>query len=103
VLTPSETFLEIDLIADFGYSAANPCAGTIGCVTTFRGHASGSFGATGTLVDAQLFDAGGSELDPSLIQSESGFRYDLVGVPEPSVIALAATGMLVAVGRRHRD
>lgn len=100
--TPSETFLEIDLAANFGYATGNPCAGTSGCVTSLVGLARGSFGATGTLVDVQLFDGSGFELAPSLIQSESQFRYDLVGLPEPSLAALLALVAAVVSVRRAR-
>jgi hypothetical protein len=94
---PSETFLEIDLRADLGFTATT-CNGT--CLVNFRGSVNGSFGSTGTLVDVQLFDLAGNEYDPSNIQAESGFRYDLVGVPEPSALALAP--MLLAVAGSAR-
>jgi hypothetical protein len=97
---PSETFLEIDLAAAFGFATGNPCTG--GCVTSLIGSVEGRFGATGTLTDVQIFDAGGGELDPSLIQSESGFRYDLVGLPEPSLAVLLGFVAAAASVRRAR-
>jgi hypothetical protein len=93
---PTETLQEIDLAANFGYATGNPCTGA--CITTLIGSVTGSFGATGTLIDVQVFDSGGFELAPSLIQSESGFRYDLV--PEPSVMALAGAAVLLNRVRR---
>jgi hypothetical protein len=96
---PSETFLEIDLRADFGFSRPL-CPGP--CLTSLIGAADGSFGATGTLIDVQLFDSAGTELDPSLIQAESSFRYDLVGVPEPSLVGLVGVGLSALGWSRRR-
>lgn len=95
--SPSETFLEIDLQANLGFTATT-CNGT--CLINFLGSVNGSFGATGTLVDYRVFDSGGNEIDPSHIQSESGFRYDLVGVPEPSLALLALAAVALSLGLR---
>jgi hypothetical protein len=92
--TPTTWTMEVLLVA--GISVVfDDC---LTCVALFSGRADADFGSTGTLVDVQLFDAVGNELDPSLIQAESGFRYDLVGqdVPEPLALAwmaLAALGL----------
>jgi hypothetical protein len=73
------------------------------CIVDFHGNVDADFSSTGQLVDVQLFDGAGNELDPSLITSESGFRYDLVGqdVPEPLALALAAPLALAAARRRR--
>jgi hypothetical protein len=73
------------------------------CVTSFQGRSIADFGSSGQLVDVQLLDGAGNLLDPSGIQADSGFRYDLVGqsVPEPSLLALAAPLALAAARRRR--
>jgi hypothetical protein len=73
------------------------------CIVDFHGNVDADFASTGQLVDVQLFDGLGNELDPALITSESGFRYDLVGqdVPEPLALALAAPLALAAARRRR--
>lgn len=97
--TPSETFLEIDLRADLRFTATT-CSGT--CLINFIGSVNGAFGSTGTLVDVQLLDGGGNELDPSNIHAESGFRYDLVGVPEPATWLLGGAAGAILLRRSRR-
>jgi hypothetical protein len=68
---------------------------------SMQAHALGSFGSTGTLVAVQILDAGGQLVSGSTIQSESGFRYDLV-VPEPNQLPLLAVGVLTLLAARRR-
>jgi len=69
----------------------------------FLGHAVGDFSSTGVLVDVAVLDSLGNPLDKSGIRSESGFRYDLVSVPEPCTALLLSLGLVgLAVTRRSR-
>lgn len=69
---------------------------------TWSGFSHGDFASTGVLQQVLLLDAFGNVLDPAGIESESGFRYDLVGqnVPEPSRAALGLAVALALAGRR---
>ena len=59
------------------------------------------FGSTGRLVSVQLFDGSSNELSPCLIESESGFDYD-ISAPEPGSPMLAAVGAVVLIAARWR-
>jgi hypothetical protein len=100
--TPTQWILEARLASGIFFQT-DECTN---CVVDFHGRANADFSSTATLVDVQLFDGVGNELDPSLIQAESGFRYDLVGqdVPEPLATAWAALAVLGlrAAARRPR-
>ena len=96
--TPTQWFFDARLISSIGFQA-DVCPT---CPVSFSGRANADFSSTATLVDVQLFDGAGLELDPSGIQAESMFRYDLVGqnVAEPLGIAWAALAGLSLVRRR---
>jgi len=74
------------------------------CIVDFHGDVDADFSSSGELVSFQLFDGLWNELDASLVQSESGFRYDLVGqnVTEPSLAALAGLLALTLTQRTKR-
>jgi hypothetical protein len=72
------------------------------CIVDYHANVEADFGSTGRLVSVQLFDGSSNELSPSLIESESGFDYD-IGAPEPGAPMLAAVGALVMLAARWRS
>jgi hypothetical protein len=97
--TPLVWTFQIRLAAGLSFQSE---ACTEACVTAFQGHADADFSSTGDLINVQLFDGSFTELDPGLIQAQSGFRYDLVGSSVPEPLALVGVGPLLLAARLRR-
>lgn len=95
--SPIQLTVSITLVAGTGVNT------TFADSVAWEGASLADFASTGVLVDVRLFDGAWSELDPSGIEAESMFRYDLVGqdAPEPLALALVAP-LALAAARRGR-
>ena len=96
VSTPYLIALELHAFSGFrSVSCDSPC------IVDYHANVEADFGSTGRLVSVQLFDGSSNELSPGLIESESGFDYD-ISAPEPGSPILAAVGALVMLAARWR-
>ena len=69
-----------------------------------QGASSADFSHTFSLVDAQLFDSGFTEVSQWAVTSASGFDYGhITSVPEPSISALVALGAGFVIWRSRRS